>query len=661
MKFRRLLITLIVSLMALALGACAGSGGKDDDAQAQQSRLPAYFEEIPADTFYFVGGSEPVPAELIAKGLEKLETFRQWGGEFDADLPVVAAGVDAHEGAPKVDGPPELSEHVLEQMGGEISSEGLEKLGISAKPRLASYTVGVVPVLRFSLSDEAKFLAFIDRLEKTYDKPSTKLAHQEIAYRRYTDGDEHFLLRTDADEAVIALVQDRVFEVFLPYFVGAKKPEQSMADDNAFFRTVEKHGFKRFGAGYVDFETLIAYGTGTVQPQGVTKVILDQSDFYMKKSQPCKDDLMRLAKMMPKLVAGFRAYDKTTTDFAFGAELEDALARELAKTVSGTPGYDTAFAQQSLIEVGMGIHIGKLLDFVVAQAKSVQMKPFGCEQGRDANQTANNIIAAAAQVPPTVRKLAGFNVLLRDVMFDWKADDTKNGTIVMMPRSLMALRTDEPQAFMFLVGQFFPPAQQLQAQPDGKPVAIPQASDVYEGIVEPLLVMTQRGLALTVGPKMADNGKTVLDAESSASSPALVLRLNLGDPARGIVANIKALVDEAEADMEARGLTADDISKAREAIATVEAYLPDGPWAATFTTEFNDFGVLFAYRDQGELDIDWDRKPSPEARANFNALDKVLGDDAPAPMEVQEIQPGSSPQKIQIQQNNGSTGTRGAR
>lgn len=662
MNYRRVASSLFFIFLALALGACAGSKGKDDDAQAQGKRLPAYFEEIPADTFYFVGGSEPMPAALIANGLEKFETFRKWGEELDADVPVAGQSLEeANRAAAEANKPPEPPEFLLEKMGGEVSAEGLEKLGISSSPRVASYMVGVVPVLRFTLSDEKKFLALVDDLEKTYDEPGTELEHQKVSYRRYGAGGDYLLLRTTSDEAVMAVVDDDVFEIFLPYFVGAKMPKKSLADDNAFLRTVENNGFKRFGAGYFDFEKMIAYGTGTEQPQGITKAILDKSNFYMDKSEQCKTEFMRIARMMPKLVAGFRAYDKTTTDFAFGAELEDGFARELAKTVSGTPGHNTAFAQKSLIEVGLGLDMGKLLDFVVAEAQKVQMQPFQCEQFQDANRTANNIIGGAGQVPPAMRKLAGFNVLLRNVVLEWKADNTKNGTTVWIPRVLGALRTDQPQAFMFLVGQFFPQAKQLQAQPDGNPVPIPQAAGVYEGIIDPLLVMTQRGLAVTVGPKMVDNGKEVLAAEPSATSPALVLRLNLGDSAQELVSNIKSLVDKAEADKDARGLTADDITKAREAIATIEAYLPKGAWSATFTTEFSDFGVLFAYRDQGELDIDWDRDPSPEVQENFEALGKVLGEDPPAAATIEEkaVEPAPKDSTIQIRRKGDGMGTRG--
>ncbi len=140
-----------------------------------------------------------------------------------------------------------------------------------------------------------------------------------------------------------------------------------------------------------------------------------------------------------------------------------------------------------------------------------------------------------------------------------------------------------------------------------------------------------------MGPKMTDNAKSVLDADAAATSPALVIRLNLGDPAAEMLGNVKSIVDKAEADKDARGLSADDITRAREAIAIIEAFLPKGPWAATFTTEFSDFGVLFSYRDQGALDVDWDKDPAPDTEEKFEALGKVLGDDPAPTVEVEAV------------------------
>jgi hypothetical protein len=617
--------------LAVSLAGCAGSNGKGDVDQTEDRRLPAYFEEIPADTFYFAGGTQPLPTELVASTLSSLETLRTLADALDSEVGVPAHPVDRGDAmAETTDKPPRVDAFLLAKMGDKIDADGLEKLGISKNPYVASYVVGSVPVLRFSLSDEKKFLALVDELEKTYDEPSTKLEHQKVSYRRYSTSRDHLLLRTTADEAVFAVAENDVVELFIPYFTGAKKPKKSLADDNKFERTAETNGFKPFAAGYFDLELMIAYATGNKQPTGVTKAILDKADFSFTQSPECKSEMIRLASMMPRVVAGFREFNKESTEFVFGAELEQQLARDLAGTVVGTPGHSTEFAQKSFIEIGLGLDMGKLVDVAAAEARKIQSKPFQCRELQSYNRTASQILGASGQVPPAVRKLQGFNILLRNLMLDWATGDTMTGKTVVIPRMMGALRTDDPQALLFLVSQLFPMVKQLDAKPDGKPVAIPHAAGAYEGIIDPLLVMTKRGLAMTIGPDMIGNGKSVLGAEASATSPALVIKLNLGDPARQMVASVEKLVDEAAADKKVRGLSDEDITQAREAIQMLRSNLPEGPWAASLSAELNEFGILFVYRDQGELDLDPDivEKSSGEG---FDALRRVLR--VPNPME----------------------------
>jgi hypothetical protein len=586
MKCLRLIGSLLAILLVAQLGACAGSNGKADDLQGhledQEERLPAYFEEIPADTFFFIGGSEPLPPELVSKSLSTIDTFYAWSGD------------------------PNHMDLLVDQMGGDVSAESLENLGISSSPRVAIYSVGTAIVTRFELSDSAKFMALIDRLEDEYEHPSTTLEHQGISYRRYGDpsASRYALLRTTDTEVVMATVGKPTFEIFLPYFVGKKKPAKSLADDNAFLRTVEAHGFKRFGAAYVDLEQILAYSTGTQKAQGITGQILAPSGFLMTTSDQCKEEYMRLVKKMPRLVAGFRHYDENTIDVAFGAELEETVARRLAATVSGTPGKENAFAENSLLHVGFGINLGELIDFLVGQAREVRSQPFQCEEVAHLNQLASHLIDTSAQIPPVISELSGANLLVRDVLTEWNPDAGTYGTTIFTPAIAAALRTDQPEALMYLISRVVPMVRHVQIKPDGEPVSVAQPVDMYEGIIEPTLVMTKKGLAAVVGPKMVDDTREVLDAKVSATSTALVSRLNLGGPARKLLDSMRGVVDKAEANKDDRGLSDDDIAGARRAISSIEGALPNAAWTATFTTEFNESGVLFSLRSQGEFEPD---------------------------------------------------------
>jgi hypothetical protein len=657
---RKVLVAFVVLLVGAAMAAgCAGSSPKDDQDPTAEGGLPAYFEEIPADTFFFVGGSEPVPTELVASTLEKIDMAYNWWSEYEKGFDSYEAALEQQseaiaemegEAAAKMDDAAADEDEdlwIVEQMGGDIDAEGLQELGLSANPRIAAYMVGSVGVARISLSDADKFGAFVDELEslgKGVDIGDGE--HEGVSYRRYQNAGEVILLRWDDHEAVAALMVEESEEVFTPYFVGAKKPETSLADDNVFERVAERNGFLPYAAGYFDFERFISYSAGAWEPTGVSKELLADADLEMHKSEECKADYIRLASMVPRFVGGMRHYDATSTDVAFGVELDEDLARELAATVTGTPGHETDIAEKSLFELGFGVDLGKMLDFAVGRARDIQMEPFQCQELAEFNQNAQMLVASSGQVPPSVRKLAGFNVLLRNLELDWDSPASKTSAALIVPRAIGALRTDDPEAFMFLVSQFFPQAQKLQVKSDGKPVKLPIPPDAYEGLVEPLLLMTQRGLAISLGPTMVDNTRRVLDATEGATSPAMVMRLNLGDPARELLDSISKLIDEAEAEKDARELSDDQIQGARNALAVMKDVLPEGPWRAALTTEFSDNGVLFAYRDEGPaLDFDWDKLEDSATEADFDALERVLGGEASSSVIVEEptVEPSVEP------------------
>lgn len=655
---RKYSLSIFVALLAaLALAGCAGSGTKDDDPTKQGPTLPAYFEEIPADTFFFVGGSEPVPRELVASTLSKADAMRQLFGEYGTELddeidhPAgdVEGRVDFSGGdaaAAEQDAAEDPANWLVEQMGGELDVEGLEELGVSSNPHIAAYAVGTIPVIRVGLADAEKFANFVAEAEAREGISPVELEHRGVKYRRYDNPgeDNAALVRWDDDEVVLAVVPEQFAESFLPYFVGVEKPKQSMADDNTFARVADRHGFESFGAGYLDLESVIAFGAGGHEPSEVTKKFLDPANFEMSDEPGCEQEYMRVSRMMPRLVGGFRHYDDQLTDFAFGAELEESLAQGLAATVSGVPGYESEFAQRSLLEIGFGINMGKMIDFMSERARDIESQPFECPELQEWNEMATNMQRTSGQIPPAMRKLAGFNLLLRNVLLEGKSIDGSFTTLAI-PRAVAALRTDDPEALMFLVGQVFPAAGQLNPRPDGHPVPVPQAADAYEGIIDPGLLMTGRGLALSVGPQMTEHAKATLDAEEGVTSPALILRVNLGDPAREFVVDLREIVDQAEGDLDERGLDQEDIEASRRAISVLEDALPEGAWTAAVTSEFSNYGVLFSYRDQGPvLDLSWIDKMDDTSDEDFEALGRVLGADEAADEPV-EIEPTHQPKQ----------------
>lgn len=652
MKYRAILLSFLILSLSAGLSAigCAGSQGKGDDAPTEGPRVPAYFDEIPAETFFFVGGADRVPSLMVVSTLEKLEAARKWLDELGSDIQKVGQdfvretneqehGIQSTKPSPvdedatqeaSEDDKPSFITTTLDQMGGEIDVAGLENLGLPTNPYIAMYNVGPMVVTRFSVADRERFVAFVERIEREFDTPGIKLEHQGQAYRRYQEpgSDEIGLMRVSDEEAVFAFVPSDGYERFLPYFVGAEKPSKSMADENVVLQTAEKNGFEPYSVAYLNLERVVAFAAGEWEPQGLPKELFAEWGEEMTATPACKKEYLRLARMAPRLVAGFREYNENAADFAFGAELADEIARDLSATVSGPPGQGTAFARKSLFQFGLGIDLGKLVDFAAARATDIQRQPFQCEDLKYLNRQSEQLLVRSGQVPPAVRNLAGFNVIVRNLLPQWEEDGSTHGKLRLVARAMGVLRTSDPQSLVYLVQQFFPMAKNIKIQPDGKPVPLPQAADASDVIVDPMVLMTQHGLAMLAGPDMLEPTRDVLSSKSAPTAPAWHMRVNMGEPLRDFVDELEVLVDRAADEKEARNLSAEDIERARRALSTLETYLPAQDWSAALSLEFNDFGVLLAYRDTGpSLNFDFLDNIDEKHKGDFEALGRVLGEE----------------------------------
>jgi hypothetical protein len=290
------------------------------------------------------------------------------------------------------------------------------------------------------------------------------------------------------------------------------------------------------------------------------------------------------------------------------------------------PGYGTAFAANSLLQLGMGLHFGALLDLLDKQARRILANPYQCEKLDRLNEVAMNMRRLRGLIPSALGTFSGITILARDLRLNPPATDASPATLT--PRVLAALRSDNPPALLKIIGMFLGgPARDFTMKPDGKPVPIPILADAYKDlrIIEPLLMMTTRGIAMAAGPNMVEATRTVLDSKPSPTAPAFLLRVNAGEPARELLADIGQIIDEADANATARGLTPDDIAGARKALKTLRGIVPDGPLSLAIAAEVNPAGLLISWRSRGDYPFDADIVQALEDDKNFEALARVIG------------------------------------
>ena len=148
---------LIVSA-SLIFTAC--SNESDDATVSLKDNTNPLLAYVPTDTAYVFADLEPIPVEItdvyverfqpvldvMSEHVEKFKTGFQ-AGEFQ-DNQIAQLGMA-----------------VLDELGGDLSTENLENFGISLQAHHAIYGTGIFPVVRLGLTDEQKLRDAIARIE----------------------------------------------------------------------------------------------------------------------------------------------------------------------------------------------------------------------------------------------------------------------------------------------------------------------------------------------------------------------------------------------------------------------------------------------------------------------------------------------------------------
>jgi len=156
MKFTRTL-ALIVG-MALLVTACNRESA-DTTAAVKENTNPllAY---VPADTAYVFAVLEPLPEDVSDAYVERFQPLLDIMSARVEQFKASYQSGDYHENDMA-----RLVTAVLDELGGSLNAESLEKVGISSQSHQAVYAMGMFPVVRLELNDAQALRDAIGRIE----------------------------------------------------------------------------------------------------------------------------------------------------------------------------------------------------------------------------------------------------------------------------------------------------------------------------------------------------------------------------------------------------------------------------------------------------------------------------------------------------------------
>ena len=492
MKFIRTLV--LITSATLLLAAC----GKESDeaAVAVQENTNPLLAHVPVDTAYVFANLEPAPVELTDVYVDRFQPVMDVMSEQ-----IEQFQTNYQSGALEDNVMADLAMAVLDELGGSLSQESLNKLGISLQAHQAIYAKGAFPVIRLGLSDAEELRNAVGRIEARmgYELPMKDL-----------NGTSYWRITADEMKVAIyiAILEDQLALSFFPVtaedsllaaFLGQEMPDQSMASNNALAIMNYEKGYTAYGSGYVDTQKL---SDEFLNPDSSTRRALGpHMDAHMDNLDAvCVDEIKSIIAKAPRMTTGVTQFTANELAMRYELEMESSLAAGLAALVSDTP---SASNGNHLLSASLAIKVGKLRNFVLEKATAIVATPYQCTKLNDLNMQAEQLITQLnIPMPPMVNNLMGVRV---------RMDDFDPDKEITQANGLFALHVDKPEMFVGMASMMVPGFEDLDLANQTEPVRIPTEMLQMEG-VDVFALMSDNAIGASIGEQHVSD----LDAFMSA-------------------------------------------------------------------------------------------------------------------------------------------------
>ena len=481
MKFTRTLA--LIATAALLLTAC-----NRESATVKENTNPL-LAHVPADTAYVFANLEPTPKELtdvyVARFQPVLEVILKKVTQFQTDY---------ESGTYEDNQMAKLATAVLDELGGSLSSENLENLGISMQAHQAFYAMGVFPVIRLGLSDAQALRDAIGRIEV---KMGFELPVKELngaSYWRITEEDmpvSVYIAILD-QQLAISMFPVNAEDSLLAAFMGQEMPAESMASTNALAIMNSQKGYTGYGSGILDLQKL---ADEMLNPDSTTHSYLGPDMGFDPSSfdAVCVAEARSMIAKAPRMTAGTTKLTANEIGMHYELEIESSLASGLAALVSDTPAAEDG---DHLLSASLALQVGKLRSFVLEKVNAIVATPYQCEELQELNQNAAELVSQLSiPMPPMVNNLMGIRI---------KAEDFNPTGEIPQGDGVIALHVDKPEMFVGMASMMVPGFEDLDLANQSKPVKIP-AEMLHMEDLDVFAMMSDDAIGVAVGEQHTDD------------------------------------------------------------------------------------------------------------------------------------------------------------
>ncbi len=486
-------------------------------ANAASNNSADLLKYIPADSPYVVASTEPLPNALADKLEPQIDEILQ---AYQVILRHVMAehlakmsddGEDAEEAA-RFSG-------LMEEVISLLSLDGVRSAGIERESAFAFYGNGLLPVIRFELSDPDLFDAVVERMEEKAGKPMLTGKAKGASYK-YVDAEElNVVIATIDDQAVITVVPAEFSEKDVALAIGASIPRKNMKKGKTLKAIEKEYGFGEYMTGYVDIQRLAGIFVGHTNAQD-DALFAAIGDSPPPVSDVCAAEIMDMAGIAPRIVFGYSELTSDQLGSAMIVELREDIAEGLSTIPAAVPGLGADFG--GLMSLGFGLNPTALRSFYESRLDAMEAEPFECEKFADLQAgVAKGREALNQPLPPVVYSFRGFVANIADI----QGVDFKSGTPPTSIDASFLVAVENAEALLMMAAMMDPQIAALGLMPDGKPVKL-ELAQLAAIAEDAFAALSENALSVSIGDGAEMNSAEMLVADSSSPTPFMSMNID---------------------------------------------------------------------------------------------------------------------------------------
>ena len=503
------------SLQAVVIAAISVFASAAADAASRNSSNVLQY--VPANTPYIIASTKPAPKKLAEKleptideVLQAYQTvLRHVMAEQLAKLSEDEASANDAE---KVRG-------VFEEFIGLMSIDALRDAGIDRESAMAFYGNGLIPVLRFELTDEEAFDDVVERFEKKAETSLSIGTAKGKSYKFAAVGAAKIVVATLNEQAVITIVPASFDEAKVAQSLGIDKPRQSLVRTKTLRSIGKEYGFSEYMTGYVDNRRIAEIFTG--QGSDFDRELFAMTDSELPElNDQCRREVMEMAGIAPRMVFGYSEMSTDIVESSMIIELREDIADGLATIPTAVPGLGSD--PGGLVSFGVSMNLLKLRDFYEARLDAMEASPYECELFADLQDSAVKGREALSQpIPPIVYSFRGFVANIIDIN---GLDMGGNSPPESIDASIL-LATENAESLIAMGAMMDPQIAALNLLPDGKPVKLdlPQLAELAD---QAFAALSANSVSISIGEGAENNSAEMLVARSVNPAPFLSMSMD---------------------------------------------------------------------------------------------------------------------------------------